>query len=86
MTRYDRIARGDRRGSRSGPRTVALALTSWAVFVLALGLAGVAAAVVEDATASSTAPDVGRWLVRAVPAAVTLAITVPLLLVVHRRR
>ncbi|WP_328293662.1 CPBP family glutamic-type intramembrane protease [Kineococcus sp. NBC_00420] len=52
---------------------------SWAVFVLALGLAGVAAAAAEVGTGEG-------WFVRAAPALTTLLVAVPLLLVVHRRR
>lgn len=59
------------------------ALLSWGAFVVALALAGVSAAAVT----ASTGP--GAWraaTAKVVPALVTLAVTVPLVLLVQRRR
>lgn len=57
---------------------LARAAASWLSLVLALGLAGIALAAARDAGASGDAA-------RAVPAAVVLAVTVPLVLAAHGR-
>ncbi|MGQ7297438.1 hypothetical protein [Quadrisphaera sp. KR29] len=67
--------------SSSGDRLtgdLARATASWLSLVLGLGLAGVALAAARDAGASGEAA-------RAVPAAVVLAVTVPLVLAAHGR-
>lgn len=67
--------------STSGDRLtgdLARAAASWLSFVLALGLSGVALAAARGAGASGDA-------LRAVPAAVVLAVTVPLVLAAHGR-
>jgi len=69
MQQYSRIGTG---------RALSRALLGWTAFVVASALAGVGA--VHARTAGA-----GEAVVAAVPAAITLGVTVPLVLLVHRR-
>ena len=67
--------------TRIGPSAIVQALLSWCVFVVALALADVGSTAVDLA-----ADQLPAAIRRAVPAAITLVLTVPLVLLIHRRR